>query len=312
MGNSDMDAVESQGTTEYDYDVVIIGGGPAGCSAGVFVGRDGLDTVIFDRRRSSIQRCAHPGNYLGFPAGIDTETFYGLLHGHAEEASCEILSDLVETVESTHVGFGSCIEIQEIKQVTAGYVVATTRYDGEYLRSLNGEEMFESDEHDGEIHEHFDRLYADTDGETVTDGLYVVSPSTEADRQAIIAIGQGEHVELAHIKDVRQERGYPATVADHYDWVRRETELDDERRTRDRWREWLADRIPDDHDVDEERRVSLHERETDRRFEDPSTDETDRRAERGHDRLLEHIDDNRVLERAREGKAGRRSAEVGE
>lgn len=49
-----------------EFDVVIVGGGPAGCSAGVFCAREGLDTVIFDRGRSSLQRCAHLENYLGF------------------------------------------------------------------------------------------------------------------------------------------------------------------------------------------------------------------------------------------------------
>ena len=65
------------GTSELtECDVVVIGGGPAGCAAGIFTARYGLDTVLFDRGRSSIQRCAHLENYLGFPAGIDVETLY--------------------------------------------------------------------------------------------------------------------------------------------------------------------------------------------------------------------------------------------
>lgn len=34
----------------------------------------GLDTLIFDWRHSSLRRCAHLENYLGFPEGIETET----------------------------------------------------------------------------------------------------------------------------------------------------------------------------------------------------------------------------------------------
>jgi threonine dehydrogenase-like Zn-dependent dehydrogenase len=308
---SDMNTTEPQETTEYDHDAVIIGGGPAGCSAGVFTARYGLDTVIFDRGRSSIRRCAHLENYLGFPAGIDIETFYGLMHDHAEEAGCEVVSDMVESVVSADDGDGFRVETQKGEGVSAGCVVAATRYGGEYLRPLDDGGMFETYEHDEETHEHFDRSYADMDGRTVVDGLYVASPSEEADRQAVIAAGRGGRVGLTLVKDVRQERGYPATVADHYDWVRRETELDDEWSGRERWREWFADRVPDDHDLDEERRVALREREIDRRFEQYlSTDEIDQRVERGHDRLLDHIDDERILEHAREIEDGRQSTKI--
>ena len=99
--------------TAPDHDVVIVGGGPAGCSAGVFCARDGLDTVIFDRGRSSIQRCAHLENYLGFPAGIDIETFYELMHDHVETAGCELIPDLVGSVERTDDGDGFIVEPQD-------------------------------------------------------------------------------------------------------------------------------------------------------------------------------------------------------
>ena len=57
----------------FDHDVVIVGGGPAGA----FTARYGLDTHIFDDGRSPIQRCTFLKNYLGFPAGIDSEPLYG-------------------------------------------------------------------------------------------------------------------------------------------------------------------------------------------------------------------------------------------
>jgi len=69
-----MTTTEPEPTRNYDQDVLTVGGGPAGCSAGVFCAREGLDTVIFDRGSSSIQQCAFVENYLGFPGGIDDET----------------------------------------------------------------------------------------------------------------------------------------------------------------------------------------------------------------------------------------------
>lgn len=296
----------------FDHDVVIVGGGPAGCSAGVFTARYGLDTVVFDRGRSSIQRCAYLENYLGFPAGIDVETLYGLIHDHATQAGCEIVSDLVESVERVDDGEGFVVERQEGERVTARRVVAATRYDGEYMRGLDDETaMFETHEHDGEEHEHFDKGYAESDGTTPVDGLFIASPYGETGYQASMAAGHGTRVGITVVEDVRRERGYPEPMANYYDWMRRETELDDEWSDRDRWREYFDDRVPDDHDTPAERLVEVREREIDRRLATYLSDEEiERRIERGHEKLLEHIDDDRILEAAREIEAERDPTEA--
>ncbi|SFS12706.1 Pyridine nucleotide-disulphide oxidoreductase [Halomicrobium zhouii] len=284
-----------------DTDVVVVGGGPAGCSAGIFTARYGLDTVVFDCGRSSLKQCAYLENYLGFPAGVDIETLYRLMHDHAEEAGCEFVTDLVESVERADDGDGFVVTAQEGRERTADYVVAATRYDGEYLRPLDGDAMFDVHDHGGEEHEHFDRDYADHDGTTPIDGLYVASPSAETDRQAIIAAGRGARVGLAVVGAGRREQRYPEAFVDHYDWVRREAQRDNEWADRDRWREWFAERLPSDHDLDEDRLVELREREIDRRLDTYVTEsEVSARAERGQRRLLAHLDDDLVLERARE------------
>jgi threonine dehydrogenase-like Zn-dependent dehydrogenase len=306
-----MAATTEHGQESFDYDVVVVGGGPAGCSAGVFTARYGLDTVIYDRGRSSLQRCAHLENYLGFPAGIDIGTLYDLMHDHAEESGCDFVPDLVESVTRTDDGSGFAVEPQEGETVTADSVIAATRYDGEYLRPLGGEEMFETHEHDGEEHEHFDREYPDDDGTTPVEGLYVASPSEEADRQAIVAAGRGGRVGLTLVDDRRRERGYPGHFTTHHDWVRKESELTGEWTDRDRWVEYADDQRPDDHDVSDDAWAALRDEELDRRFEAYITDEEiDRRDRTSHERLVEHLDDEVVLERAREIEAERESAEA--
>lgn len=295
-----MSDTEPEPTRDYDHDVAVVGGGPAGCSVGVFTARYGLDTFIFDRGRSSIQRCAHLENYLGFPAGVDIETLYGLIHNHAEEAGCEVVPDLVESIDRADDGEGFVVEPQEGNPVTARRVVAATRYDGEYMRGLDDESaMFEEYEHDGETRETFDSEYADRDGTTPVDGLYVASPSTEADRQAIMAAGRGARVGLRVVEDARRERGYPEAVVDPYDWMREESTLDDEWGDRDRWREWFDERLPDDHDLDDDRRVELRERDIDRSFQTYLSDDAiERRGLRGQRRLLDHVDDDLIREYA--------------
>lgn len=88
-----------------EYDVTVVGGGPAGSAAAVFCARRGLATAVFDRGRSSLKRCAYLENYLGFPAGIDIETFYDLLHDHVTTAGGDIVAEVVESVERTDTGF---------------------------------------------------------------------------------------------------------------------------------------------------------------------------------------------------------------
>lgn len=54
------------------YDVVIIGGGPAGLAAGVYGASEGLKTLLIERRAPGGQAgtSSRIENYLGFPAGL--------------------------------------------------------------------------------------------------------------------------------------------------------------------------------------------------------------------------------------------------
>jgi len=282
----------------FDYDVAVVGGGPAGCSAGVFTAREGLETVVFDRGRSSLARCAHLENYLGFPAGIDVETLYDLFHAHAETAGCTLVSDMVESVDRAD-GAGFALDLQEGEPVTARRVVAATRYDGTYLQGLDGEAMTETNEHHGEERERFARDYADRDGTTPVDGLYVASPSAGADRQAILAAARGARAGRRVVADARCDDGWWAAVAEGVDWVRREAELDDEWTDRERWVAWFDERYaadaPVDPDSERYRRVRdaaiEHARSA---YIDPADIEA--RAERGQEALAAHLDAEAVVD----------------
>lgn len=56
--------------TEIDYEVLIVGGGPAGLSAALYLGRYDRQVALFDagRGRSTWHQINH--NYLGFPGGV--------------------------------------------------------------------------------------------------------------------------------------------------------------------------------------------------------------------------------------------------
>lgn len=291
-------------STAPDYDVVVVGGGPAGCSVGVFTARYGLETAIFDRGNSSLGRCAYLENYLGFPAGIDIETMYGLMHDHAEEAGCAVIPDTVETVDRATEPGRFRIERQDGETVTADNVVTATKYDADYLRPLDTGEMFEPTEH-GEGSEAFDRDYPARDGTTGVGGLYIASPS-DADAQAVMAAGHGARVARTLLAEVRREQGYPDAIAARWDWTRRETELRDEWADPERWHEYLRAQAPDDHGLSEERFERLRERDIERRFDAYlSESAVSERRTAGHRRLLEHLDDDAILDAAADIEAER-------
>ena len=297
----------------FDRDVVIVGGGPSGSSAAIFTARYGLDTVVFDRGNAALPRCAYLSNYLGFPAGIDVETFSNLLHDHVAQAGANYVADMVERVdrlaEETRAGddSGFVVETQDGREVTTRYVIAAAWYDGEYLRALDGDdEMFELHEHHGEEHEHFDPDYPGDDGRTPIDGLYVAAPNGHRNAQAIVAAGHGAHVARSLIEDHRSDLGYPdGVLAQHYDWLRSSAEFEGEWADRERWHEWFENEAGD-HDLSEERFEALRETYVDRAFETKLDDEavaarTDEGLARlvetiGEDRVLAAIDDARILD----------------
>ncbi|WEL22423.1 NAD(P)/FAD-dependent oxidoreductase [Halorhabdus sp. BNX81] len=305
------------GTAATDYDVIVVGGGPAGCSAGVFTARYGLDTLVCDRGRSSLQQCAVVENYPGFPVSIGVETLSTLFEDHATEAGCDVVPELVERidrpderVEHRSDDSGFVVETAAGNTHTADRVVAATRYGGEYLRPVLEDDAFETlDGADGRTR--LDRSYPDRDGGTPVDGLYIASPSRAADRQAIVAAGRGARVGIEVVEAVRCDQGYPPALAPYYDWVRPESSREDKWGERETWRGVFADRWPADREVDRRRYVALREREIDRRLAAYRSEaEIESTADRGQRRLLEHLEDELVLERAAEIAADRDTLEV--
>jgi hypothetical protein len=290
-------ATADSGQEAFDVDLVIVGGGPAGCAVGVCTARYGLDTVIFDRGNSSLRRCAFLENYLGFPAGIDIETFYELIHDHVVEAGCDLVSDMVESVTRTDGGFR--VRTQDGQSVLTRRVVAATTYDGEYLRGLDSDEkMFDIHEHHGEVHEEFDREYTDADGRTPVEGLYVAGALAGHGEQVIIAAGHGMTVGRELLADARRDEGYWEEAAPHYDWLRRRAALDYDWDDEETWHRRFADhRLADDHDIDPERLQRIRQREIEfvkSTYLDRSA--IDRRRERSQRRLATHLDEGLLLD----------------
>ncbi|MFH1789129.1 MAG: FAD-dependent oxidoreductase [Candidatus Altiarchaeota archaeon] len=83
-----------------DYDVIIVGGGPAGLSAGVYAVRRGLSTLLLEKGFVGGQLAAAPeiGNYAGFTSVTGAE-LAGRMEEHARAAGVVFVSSEVLRVE---------------------------------------------------------------------------------------------------------------------------------------------------------------------------------------------------------------------
>jgi thioredoxin reductase (NADPH) len=80
-------------TTDF-YDVVIVGGGPAGLGAAVYAASEGLRTVLVERQATGGQagQSSRIENYLGFPDGVSGTQLTDRARRQAHKFGAEILT----------------------------------------------------------------------------------------------------------------------------------------------------------------------------------------------------------------------------
>ncbi len=81
-------------TAQYDfYDLIIIGGGPAGLTTAIYAAREGIKTLILERGAAggNVGNTQHMENYPGFDEGISGQEFAERLTRQAKKFGVEIL-----------------------------------------------------------------------------------------------------------------------------------------------------------------------------------------------------------------------------
>ena len=84
-----------------DVDLIVVGAGTAGATAGMVAARLGLGVVVVEQRGpgGQIMTASRIENFPGFPEGIGGDELGPRLHEQAEAAGAEVLLDTAEALE---------------------------------------------------------------------------------------------------------------------------------------------------------------------------------------------------------------------
>jgi thioredoxin reductase (NADPH) len=106
--------------TDTIRDMVIIGGGPAGLTAGIYAARARMDVVLFEKGAYGGQMVttAHIENYPGFPGGIGGFELADLMHKQAEEFELPIEYRTVDSITKDGDIFVLATEQGEVRSRT--------------------------------------------------------------------------------------------------------------------------------------------------------------------------------------------------
>ena len=122
------------------YDIIIIGGGAAGFSAGMYAARDGCRTVLLERFSAGGQvlNCEHIENYPGFPDGVAGYSLGPLLQQQAMSFGMQM--QLTE-VASVRLEGDDRVVVTDVGELRARALIVAT---GSRFTSLDipGEEDF--------------------------------------------------------------------------------------------------------------------------------------------------------------------------
>ncbi|WP_424015502.1 FAD-dependent oxidoreductase [Halorubrum xinjiangense] len=179
--------------------VVIVGGGPAGLSAGLFASKNGLDTTLFDTDGTWMHK-AHLFNYLGV-GSVGGSEFMATARQQVDDFGVDRhQGEKVTGVEAADGGFTVSTEDAEYD---ADYVVLATGANRDLAESLGCE--FDDD----------DTVSVGVSMETSVEGVYATGAMARAEEwQAVISAGDGAAAALNILSNEKGEHYHDFDVPD--------------------------------------------------------------------------------------------------
>jgi len=237
---------------ETEPDVLVIGGGVAGLTAGLFTARGGLDALVVSSGGSLLRRNAHLENFPGFPQGVNPRLLLDMMRDQAERAGCSFEEgEVVDLDRHRDSGFVVATAETGTWHYRADRVVAAAPGPAEYLSEMPVETVEENG-----------HTFVETDGRgrSSVDGLYAAGRLARKPLQAIIAAGHGAEVATAVLDDADAPVAHDWTVSEGYftdrgsdvppgcEEITEDQRIERERRSMAAMREYFAEPHPDDPD----------------------------------------------------------------
>jgi len=174
-------------------DVIVIGDGPGGLSAALFLAKSGKDVVVFGQDKTAMH-WAQVSNYLGI-ADIHGSEFQKIARAQVTAKGGTIRDERVDTVAKANSGFS--VTLEGGQTITAKYLVLSEGKSPRLATML------------GLAHSPETGVATDRNGASSVAGVYVVGRLARPGRsQAIISAGDGA---AAAIDILSREKGEDVT-----------------------------------------------------------------------------------------------------
>ncbi|WP_337589636.1 FAD-dependent oxidoreductase [Paenibacillus sp. A3] len=169
-------------------DIVIIGAGPAGASAGIFTGRAGKKTVLLDNDRSGTSK-AWVGNHYAV-MGVTGFDLYETGKLQAQKCGAQLVTAEAIAIEPTDTGF--CVVTEEEVYETPYVLIASGP--GRELAEQAGVEL-----KSGEGRSY---IKVDPEGRTNVPGIWAAGLCTGVSMHVAVTAGDGARVAIHMLSEM--------------------------------------------------------------------------------------------------------------